>query len=159
MTLFQETASARTLVPSDRAFTARLLAITAGLVVVLMAVAVASNVAGRPADATIRGNADTAAMDGWEPAAIAASRQHLIDVAQPITDGWEAALVTPRTITATDGWETVLIRPQEAAGNGYIQRFLLEPDEVAVDGYALRFPMQPDDAAVDGYNQRFVHAD
>lgn len=159
MTLFQETASARTLVPSERAFTAKLLAITAGLVVVLMAVAVTSYVAGRPADANIQGNADTAAMDGWESAAIAASRQHRIDAAQPLTDGWEAALVPQRTITATDGWEAALIRPHEAAADRDIQRFLLEADEAAADGYTLRFPMQPEESAVDGYNQRFARVD
>ena len=158
MTLFQETTSARTLVPSERAFTAPFLAITAGLVVVLMAVAVTSYVAGRPAGADIQSTADTAAMDGWESAAIAAGRQHRIDSAQPLTDGWEAALVPQRTSTATDGYiERYLIQPQDAAVEGNIQRSLLLAEEAAVDG--LRFPMQSDGAAVEGSNQRFVHAD
>ena len=126
MTLFQESASARKLVTTERAITAPFLAITAGLVVVLMAVAVTTLVAGRPADPATQANSDSTAIDGWMPAAIAAARQDRIEAAQSLEDGWEAALVPQRTYTSTDGWEAVLIQPHEAAVDGYIQRFLTD---------------------------------
>ena len=56
MTQFQQSASVRTLDTSERAYPAPFLAIVAGLVAVLMAVAVISfAVDARPSDATIGG--------------------------------------------------------------------------------------------------------
>jgi hypothetical protein len=127
MTQFQESVSVRKLVPSERAFTAPFIAITAGLVVVLVALAVTSFVfAGRPAEAALQGGTDTAAIDGWMPAAIAAGSQHRLGAAQQLDDGWAAALVPQRTSTATDGWEAALIRPNAPAVDGYIQKFLID---------------------------------
>ena len=146
MTQFQESASVRTLVTTPRAAdTAPFLAITAGLVAVLMAVAVISFfAAGQPSDATIGGTADSAAVDGYLAGLTAANKQHQLEGAalamrRPITatdgqqrlesaqqlrDGWAGALVTLRTPTATDGWEAALIQPKEAAVDTYSQRFI-----------------------------------
>jgi hypothetical protein len=145
MTQFQQTASAPTILPAERGFTARLMAITAGVVVVLMAVAVTSYVAGRPADANIQATADTALTDGWQAAVTAANRQRELDSANALTDGWAAAQAAQRTNTSTD-----------AAGDGYIDRLLLE--EAPVDGFTLRHPMRGAGAA-DSQDQRFIHAD
>ena len=144
MTLFQQTASAPTIGRTERAFSPQLLAIMAGLIVVLMAAAVTSYVAGRPADAAIQSNAETAATDGWLPAALAANRQHRIDAANALTDGWQAAFTPLQTTNAPGGEEAV------------IQRFLL--GEAAADGEGLRFPMQTQQVPADGY-ERSVRAD
>ena len=62
MTQFQQSASVRTLDTSERAYPAPFLAIVAGLVAVLIAVAAISfAVDTRPSDAALDGNADTAA--------------------------------------------------------------------------------------------------
>ena len=141
MTQFQESASVPKLIPAERAYTAPFLAITAGLVVLLMAIVVTSFVlAGRPAEATIGGGTDTAAIDGSVAGLTAANNEHRLNSAQQLndgwavalapqrtsaaTDGWEAALVAKRTSTATDGWEAALIQPHQTAVDGYIQRFL-----------------------------------
>ena len=141
MTQFQESASVPKLVPTQRAFTAPFLAITAGLVVLLMAIAVtASFLAGRPAEASIQGSTDTAAIDGYMTGLTAANNQRRLASAQQLndgwaaaltpqrpstaTDGWEAALLAKRTSTATDGWEAALIQTHQPAVDGYIQRFL-----------------------------------
>lgn len=125
MTQFQESASSPKLVPAERAYTAPFLAIAAGLVVLLIALAVTTFVlAGRPADGTIQDNPDTAAIDGYMAGLTAANGQARIASAQQLNDGWEAALVTRRTSTATDGWEAALIRPHQPAVDGYIQRFI-----------------------------------
>jgi hypothetical protein len=144
MTLYQESASARKLVTSERAFAAPFLAITAGLVVVLLAVAVTSFVAiGRPADAATQAKPYTESIDGWMSAAMAAARQHRIEASQSLEDGWEA----------------VLVRPHEAAVDGNIRRILLPSDEAAADGHTLRFPMQPAGAAEDGDIRRSPNAE
>ena len=145
MTQFQQTASAPSILPTDRAFPAQLAAIAAGVVVALMAVSVASYVADRSAETTIQTDA-TAVTDGWQAAVTAANRQREMDAANLHTDGWAAALAPQRTNTSTD-----------AAGDGYIDRLLLE--DAPVDGFTLRFPMQGAGAAADSQNQRFIHAD
>jgi hypothetical protein len=141
MTQFQESASVRKLVPSERAFRAPFFAITAGLVVLLMAIAVTSYLlASRPGEAAIQGSTNSAAIDGYMTGLIAANNQQRVASAQRLndgwavalapqrtstaTDGWEAALVAKRTSTATDGWEAALIQPRGTAVDGYIQRFL-----------------------------------
>jgi len=145
MTQFQESASVRTLGTPRAADTAPFLAITAGLVAVLMAVAVISFVAtGRPFDATIDGTADSAAVDGYLAGLTAANKQHQLEGAalamrRPITstdgqqrlagaqqlnDGWAAGLAMQRPITATDGWEATLLQPKEDAVDTYSQRFI-----------------------------------
>ena len=77
MTQFQQSASVRTLDTSERAYPAPFLAIVAGLIAVLMAVALISfAVDARPSDAAINGNADTAAVDGYAAGLNAANTQH-----------------------------------------------------------------------------------
>ena len=141
MTQFQESVSARQLT-SGRAFTAPFVAITAGLVVLLMALAVISfGLAGRPADTAIQASTNSVAVDGYMAGLTAANNQHRLDAAQQLndgwtgtgaqrtstaTDGWEAALVAKRTSTATDGWEAALVQPHRPAVDGYIQRFLID---------------------------------
>lgn len=147
MTQFQQTAPAGTLVPSDRAYTTQFLAIVAGVVFVLMAAAVTSYVAGRPAEANIQATADTALTDGWQAAVSAAERQRDLDAANALTDGWAAALAPQRTSTAT-----------EAAGDGRINGLLL-PEEAPVDGFTLRHPMQAEGASADDDTQRSIRAD
>ena len=128
MTQFQQSASVRTLDTSERAYPAPFLAIVAGLVAVLMTLAVISfAVDARPSDATIGGNADTAAVDGYLAGLTAANKQHQLEGAaqamqRPITatDGWTMA----RQATAKDGWEAALIQPQEPAVDTYSQRFI-----------------------------------
>jgi len=142
MTQFQESVSARRLT-SGRAFTAPFVAITAGLAVLLVALAVISfGLAGRPAEPAIQGSNNSVAVDGYMAGLTAVNNQHRLDAAQQLndgwavalaphrtstaTDGWEAALVTKRTSTATDGWEAALIQPRQTAVDGYIQRFLID---------------------------------
>jgi len=100
-------------------------AIAAGLAVLLMALAVTSFAfSGRPADVTIQGTTDTAAIDGYLAGLTASNNQARIASAQDLNDGWEAALVTRRASAVRDGWEAALIRPHQPAVDGYIQRFL-----------------------------------
>ena len=143
MTQFQESVATRKLVTSERAIRAPFLAITAGLVVLLMVLVVTSFVlAGQPADVPIQANTDVAAVDGYMAGLTAANNQHRLTSAQQLndgwavgllsqrtptaTDGWEAALVAKRTSTATDGWEAALVQPHRPAVDGYIQRFLID---------------------------------
>lgn len=149
MTQFQESATVRTL-GTPRASTAPFLAITAGLVVVLMALALISfAVAGRPADANI-GNTDTAAVDGYMAGLTAANTQHRIEAAQRLNDGWAASLI-PQRLSPKDGWEAALLQPQGAAieakfANGYpLHGGLAGPSRVAINwagGFAPGYPLQ-----------------
>ena len=140
MTQFQESAATRKLVTSERAFTAPFLAITAGLVVLLMALAVMSFVlAGRPADVPIQANTDTAAVDGYMAGLTAANNQHRLDAAQQLNDGWAAALVSQRTSTATDGWEAALVAKRTSTATDGWEAALVQPHRPAVDGYIQRF--------------------
>ena len=108
MTQVQESAATRKLVTPERAFKAPFLAITAGLVVLLMALAVMSfAVAGRPSG-PIDGNADKAAAERYVAGLIAGINQHRLEAAQQVQDGWE----------------TTLIQSNGPAVDGYIQRFL-----------------------------------
>jgi hypothetical protein len=149
MTQFQESATVRTL-GTPRASTAPFLAITAGLVVVLMALALISFVvAGRPADATIGGNTDTAAVDGYMAGLTAANNQHRIEVAQRLNDGWAASLI-PQRLSPKDGWEAALLKPVAAIeakfANGYpLHGGLAGPSRVAINwagGFAPGYPLQ-----------------
>jgi len=125
MTQFQESAPAPKLIPAERSYSAPFVAITAGLVVLLIALAAMSFVlSGRSTDVTIQGNTDTAAIDGHMAGLTAANGQARIASAQQLNDGWEAALVTRRATAVRDGWEAGLIRPHQPAVDGYIQRFL-----------------------------------
>jgi hypothetical protein len=125
MTQFQESAPAPKVVPAGRANVAPFVAIAAGLAVLLMALAVTSFAfSGRPADVTIQGTTDTAAIDGYLAGLTASNNQARIASAQELNDGWEAALVTRRASAVRDGWEAALIRPHQPAVDGYIQRFL-----------------------------------
>jgi hypothetical protein len=128
MTQFQQSASVRTLDTSERAYPAPFLAIVAGLVAVLMTVAVISfAVDALPSDAAISGNLDSAAVDGYLAGLTAANKQHQLEGAaqamqRPITatDSWTLT----RQATAKDGWEAALIQPREPAVDTYSQRFI-----------------------------------
>ena len=77
MTQFQQSASVRTLDTSERAYPAPFLAIVAGLVAVLIALAAISfAVDTRPSDAALNGNADTAAGNEYAAGLNAAIHQH-----------------------------------------------------------------------------------
>ena len=140
MTQFQESASVPKLVPSERAFTAPFLAITAGLVILLMAIAVTAFVlAGRPAEASIQGSTDSAAIDGYMTGLTAANNQHRLASAQQLNDGWAMALVPQRTSTATDGWEAALLAKRTSTATDGWEAALIQPHQPAVDGYIQRF--------------------
>jgi hypothetical protein len=145
MTQFQQSASVRPLDTTERAYPAPFLAIAAGLIAVLMAVAVISfALDALPSDATIGANTDTAAVDGYmagltaanhqrqlEGAALAMRRpitstdgQQRLESAQRLRDGWAGALVVQRASDPVDGWEAAQIRPHAPAVDGYIQRFI-----------------------------------
>ena len=113
MTQFQESVSARTLDTSPRASAAPFLAIAAGLVAVLMAVAVIS-FAGQPSDTTIGGNTDTAAVDGYLAGLTAANGAPRVESAQRIADQWAAAAIVSRSQSLNDGWEAAQIRHGQA---------------------------------------------
>ena len=145
MTQFQESASVRTLGTPRAADTAPFLAIMAGLVAVLMAVAVISFVVDRTAlrrghqwhrrlgggrrilggpdrreqAAPARGSGSGDAATDHRNGRPAAARS-----AQQLRDGWAAALAMQRPITATDGWEAALLQPKEDAVDTYSQRFI-----------------------------------
>ena len=139
MTQVQESVSARQLT-SGRAFKAPFVAITAGLVVLLMALAViAFGLAGRPADTAIQANTDTAATDGYMAGLTAANNQHRLTSAQQLSDGWAVALVPQRTLTATDGWEAALVAKRTSTATDGWEAALVQPHRPAVDGYIQRF--------------------
>jgi hypothetical protein len=103
MTQFQESVTARKLATSGRAGTAPFLAITAGLVALLMALAVMSfTVAERPS-VPIGGTGDTAAAERYVAGLIAGINQHRIQTAQQVRDGWEAAPIRSEGL-AVDGY-------------------------------------------------------
>jgi hypothetical protein len=145
MTQFQESAAVRTLDTSPRAYTAPFLAIVAGLVAALMAVAVISfAVDALPSDAALNGYADTAEGNAYvaglnaaihqhqlEQAALAMQRpitstdgQQRFESAQTLRDGWAGALVVQPASDPVGGWEAGLIRQHAPAVDGYIQRFV-----------------------------------
>ena len=132
MTQFQQSASVRTLDTSERAYPAPFLAIVAGLVAVLIALAAISfAVDTRQSDATIGGTTDTAAVDGYMAGLTASNHQHQLEA---------AALAMRRPITSTDG-------PNR-----------LELAQKLRDGWAGAL-LQPKEAPVDTYSQRFITAD
>ena len=140
MTQFQESASVRKLVPSGRAFTAPFLVITAGLVVLLMAIAVTSYLlAGRPGETAIQGSMDSAAIDGYLTGLTAANNQQRVASAQRLSDGWAVALLPQRTSTATDGWEAALVAKRTSTPTDGWEAVLIQPRQTAVDGYIQRF--------------------
>ena len=116
MTQFQQSASVRTLDTSERAYPAPFLAIVAGLIAVLMAVALISfALDARPSDAALNGNTDTAAVDGYLAGLIAAnSAQHQVESAQRLADQWAAAALVSRSQSLNDGWEAAQIRHGQA---------------------------------------------
>lgn len=117
MTQFQQSASVRTLDTSERAYPAPFLAIVAGLVAVLIAVAAISfAVDAQPSDAAVGGYADTTAADRYVAGLTAGINQYRLEAAQQLNDGWAAALAMQRPITATDGWEKSLVRDAQAEG-------------------------------------------
>ena len=140
MTHFQESVAARNLVSSKRAFTAPFLAIMAGLVILLMAIAVTAYLlAGRPDEAAIGGSTDSAAIDGYMTGLLAANNQHRIASAQRLNDGWAVALVPQRTSTAADGWEAALVAKRTSTATDGWEAALIQPHQTAVDGYIQRF--------------------
>ena len=115
MTQFQQSASVRTLDTSERAYPAPFLAIVAGLIAVVMAVAVLSfALDARPSDAALNGNTDTAAVDGYLAGLIAANNAPRVESAQRIADQWAAAALVSRSQSLNDGWEAAQIRHGQA---------------------------------------------
>ena len=141
MTLSHETASVRKPLTSERAVTAPLAAMAAGLVVVLMALAVTSWIAaGRLTTETIQGAPS---------------------YADPYREFVEAPAVgAPSFVDPYREFvQAPTIQPQEAELDTSIRRILLQDDQAAVDGSGLRLAPQPAEGMTDGRNQRFVHAD
>jgi hypothetical protein len=115
MTQFQQSASVRTIDTSERAYPAPFLAIVAGLVAVLMAVALISfALDARPSDAALNGNTDTAAVDGYLSGLIAANGAPRVESAQRLADQWAAAALISRSQSLQDGWEAAQIRHGQA---------------------------------------------
>jgi hypothetical protein len=115
MTQFQQSASVRTLDTTERAYPAPFLAIAAGLIAVLMAVAVISfALDARPSDTALSGNTDTAAVDGYLSGLIAAHGAPRVTTAQRLSDQWAAAALVSRLQSTTDGWEAAQIRHGQA---------------------------------------------
>jgi len=114
MTQFQQSASVRTLDTTERAYPAPFLAIVAGLIAVLMAVAVISfALDARPPDAALNGT-DTAAVDGYLAGLTAANNAPPVESAQRIADQWAAAALVSRSQSLKDGWEAAQIRHGQA---------------------------------------------
>ncbi len=115
MTQFQQSASVRTLDTTERAYPAPFLAIVAGLIAVLMAVALISfALDARPSGAALNGNTDTAAVDGYLAGLIAANSAPRVESAQHLADQWAAAALISRSQSLTDGWEAAQIRHGQA---------------------------------------------
>jgi hypothetical protein len=113
MTQLQQSASVRTLDTSERAYPAPFLAIVAGFVAVLIAVAAISfAVDTRPSDAA--GYADTAAGNAYAAGLNAAITQHQAGSAQRLADQWAAAALVSRAQSISDGWEAAQIRHGQA---------------------------------------------
>ena len=150
MTLFQETASVPKSLNANSADKARFQAILTGLVVVLMAVAVASFVvAGRPTGATIEGNLAVEAKyaNGYPlHGGLAGPSRIAIDSAGGFAPGYplQGGLAGPSHIDEADA---------------SVYRFLLPDDQAAGNGSSLRFAPQPAEGATNGDNQRSIHAD
>jgi hypothetical protein len=150
MTLYQEAASVPKSLNAHSADTARFQAILAGLVVVLMAVAVASSViAGRPTGATIEDNLAANYANGYPlHGGLAGPSRIAIDSAGSFAPGYplHGGLAGPSQVSEID------------EGAASIRRFLL-PDDQAAAGSSLRFAPQAAEGATDGDNQRFVQVD
>jgi hypothetical protein len=167
MTQFQESATVRTFGDSSRTYSAPFLAITAGLVAVLMAVALISfAVAGRPSDSAVGGNAEMAAGNAYVAGLNAAIHQHQLE---------QAALAMRRPITAIES------DPQAPAGGfapgyplqgGLAGPSLIESAQKLRDGWAGALVVRPaadpvdgweagliQESAVDTYSQRFITVD
>jgi hypothetical protein len=115
MTQFQQSASVRTLDTSERAYPAPFLAIVAGLVAVLIAVAAISfAVDARPSDAALNGYGDTTAGNAYAAGLNAAITEHQVDSAQRLADQWAAAAIVSRSQSLNDGWEAAQIRHGQA---------------------------------------------
>jgi hypothetical protein len=113
MTQFQQSASVRTLDTTERAYPAPFLAIVAGLIAVVMAVAVISfALDARPSDAA--GYGDTAAGNAYAAGLNAAITQHQAGSAQRLADEWAAAALVSRSQSLNDGWEAAQIRHGQA---------------------------------------------
>lgn len=115
MTQFQQSASVRTLDTTERAYPAPFLAIVAGLIAVLMAVAVISfALDAQPSGAALTGNTDTAAVDGYLAGLTAANGAPQVESAQRTADQWAAAALVTRSQSLNDGWEAAQIRHGQA---------------------------------------------
>jgi hypothetical protein len=137
MTLFQETASARKPLNSDPTLSSPFQAMLAGLVVLLMAVAVTSFVVdGHPTGTSAENELDAAYANGY-----------------PLHGG----LAGPSRVGINDAGSFAPGYPLHGG--------LAGPSRVTIDsagGFAagsLRFAPQPAEGATDGDNQRFVNVD
>jgi hypothetical protein len=115
VTQFQQSASVRTLDTSERAYPAPFFAIVAGLIAVLMAVALISfALDARPSDAALNGYGDTAAGNAYAAGLNAAITQHQAGSAQRQAEQWAAAALVTRSQSLNDGWEAAQIRHGQA---------------------------------------------
>jgi hypothetical protein len=115
MTQFQQSASVRTLDTSERAYPAPFLAIVAGFVAVLIAVAAISfAVDAQPSDAALNGYGDTAAGNAYAAGLNAAITQHRAESGQRLADQWAAGALVTRSQSINDGWEAAQIRHGQA---------------------------------------------
>ena len=107
-------------------------------------------VAGRPADATIGGNTDTAAVDGYMAGLTAANNQHRIGVAQRLNDGWAASLIPQggfrRRMAGRPRCSSPWPQSRPRFANGYpLHGGLAGPGRVAINwagGFAPGYPLQ-----------------
>jgi hypothetical protein len=161
MTLFQETASAQKPLNASSADMARFQAILAGLVVVLMAVAVTSSiVAGPSTDTTIESNAAGGFAPGYPlHGGLAGPSRVGINDAGGFAPGYplHGGLAGPSRVGINDAG---------GFAPGYpLHGGLAGPSRVGINdagGFAagsLRSAPQPAEGATDGDNQRFVNVD
>ena len=173
MTLFQETASAPKRLNSDAALSAPMNAIfpyqamLAGLVIVLMTVAVASSlVAGRPTTATIQGAPGY--VDPYREFVQAPTiqpRETSFAPGYPLHGG----LAGPSRVAIIDAGSFAPGYPRHGglagpsrivdAGDARVIGVLLWDDLAAAGDSSLRFAPQAAEGQTDGGNQRFVQVD
>ena len=171
MTQFQETASVGTLGNAERKYTAPFLAITAGLVAVLMAIAVISfAVNSRPSDAA--GYGDTTAGNAYAAGLNAAITGHQVDSAQRLADQWAAAAAIDKAGSFAPGYplqgglagpsrvaiDQARLESAQKLRDGWAGALVVQPASDPVDGWHAGLVRQHA-PAVDGYIQRFLNAE
>ena len=171
MTQFQETASVGTLGNAERKYTAPFLAITAGLVAVLMAIAVISfAVNSRPSDAA--GYGDTTAGNAYAAGLNAAITGHQVDTARQLADQWAAANAIDKAESFAPGYplqgglagpsrvaiEQARLESAQKLRDGWAGAIVVQPASDPLDGWEAGLVRQHA-PAVDGFIQRFLNAE